>query len=270
MTTINYNFKIDGDFDSVNYYRSNSPMDEGLMPAPLTTGITAKSYTDTTAESNRQYYVRFGSIREGIEKISNEIIASTEDLTDYSAFFELSSNFLDSKGGIPFIPSNPSSVYFAENSVHFDGTGNSFLGRAGAESTTFGDGSLTVVCDFKSEVIGSRQYDQALIDNFVNGEGGWQIGITPSGNAYLYMNTPNTTAIRSTASYLDGNWHRIKWTRLDDLNTLYVDDVVVGTYTDRRYFAERTVYVGAQVGSRNLSYNFVGLIKNVGFAKRVI
>lgn len=70
---IDFTYKIDGFFDSVNYYRSEQPMNESQMPAPLVSGITGLNFTDSTAEKGKLYYVRFGSVKNNIVKISNEI-----------------------------------------------------------------------------------------------------------------------------------------------------------------------------------------------------
>lgn len=70
---IDFSYVIDGFYHSVNYYRSETPMNPESMPAATATGITDSTYTDTTATKGINYYVRFGSVRSGIEKISEEI-----------------------------------------------------------------------------------------------------------------------------------------------------------------------------------------------------
>jgi len=77
---INYAFKIDGDFDSVNYYRSETPINTEAMPAAAAAGITSLAYTDLTAAPDKYYYVRFGAVKNSIEKISSEIIVRTSDV----------------------------------------------------------------------------------------------------------------------------------------------------------------------------------------------
>ncbi len=71
--SLDFSYAIDGFYDYVNYYRSETPMDAGSMPAPTATGITGNTYTDTTATKGKYYYVRFSSVRSGVEKISAEI-----------------------------------------------------------------------------------------------------------------------------------------------------------------------------------------------------
>ena len=71
---IDYLFKIDGLYHSVNYYRSETTMDIESMPAPAVTGIDSLTYSDTEAEEGKTYFVRFGAVGTGgIEKISDEI-----------------------------------------------------------------------------------------------------------------------------------------------------------------------------------------------------
>lgn len=70
---IDYTFLIDGLFHSINYYRSETPMDINAMPVPISTGISSLTFVDTTAIKGKYYFVRFGAIKNGVEKISDEI-----------------------------------------------------------------------------------------------------------------------------------------------------------------------------------------------------
>lgn len=77
MKKIDYGFFVDGLYHRANYYRSESHMDTSAMPAATATGIEGLSYSDTTAEANKDYFVRFGSMKNSIEKLSDEVIVST-------------------------------------------------------------------------------------------------------------------------------------------------------------------------------------------------
>lgn len=70
---LNFSYSIDGFFESVNYYRSDTPMNPESMPVSTATGITGLTYTDTTALAAKKYYVRFSTLRDSVEKISAEI-----------------------------------------------------------------------------------------------------------------------------------------------------------------------------------------------------
>lgn len=77
MKKIDYSFSIDGLYHTLNYYRSESPMNINTIPTALATGIEGLSHRDTTAEANKDYFVRFGSVKNDTEKLSDEIIVST-------------------------------------------------------------------------------------------------------------------------------------------------------------------------------------------------
>lgn len=74
---LDFTFKIDGIYQSVNYYRSDAPMDPESMPVPTISGISGLSYADENAEAEKVYFVRFGAVGKYQEKISDEIIVST-------------------------------------------------------------------------------------------------------------------------------------------------------------------------------------------------
>lgn len=262
------NWKVDGFVDEQHYYCSEAPIDQSNLPSPkaLLSG-DVRSHIDVAIEVDRNYYVCISSIKNGVEKVSASVMVSTKDYSKYTAFFELN-NFTDKKGGVNLTPYG--NAFIDNGAAYFDGQGD-WLQRPDTIETTFGTGNLTVQCEFKCGRLGTHSSDQVLIDNFIASQGGWQLGINPQGKAFLYLNTPNGNVIVSAASYSDGNWHKLKWTRNGNLNTLYVDGISVGTYTDQRNFAQRNyVAIGAQVNHRNTRYDFKGWIRNVGYAKQVL
>ena len=262
------NWKLDGFVGEQRYYCSETPIDPQDSPAPkVVLAGDARTYTDTAIEVDRNYYVCIGSVKNGFEKISANVMISTKDYSKYTAFFELN-NLVDKKGGASLISYGDAVIN--DGAAYFDGVGD-WLQRPDTIETTFGTGSLTVQCEFKCGRLGTHSSDQVLIDNFIASQGGWQLGINPQGKAFLYLNTPSDNVIVSTLSYSDGNWHKLKWTREGNLNTLYIDGISVGTYTDQRNFAQRNyVAIGAQVNHRNAGYDFKGWIRNIGYAKQVL
>lgn len=77
MKRIDYEFKIDGFCDFVNYYRLEQPIDLNNKPPATVTEISGTSYSDTSAEEEKTYYVSFGSVKGTTEKMSEEIVVST-------------------------------------------------------------------------------------------------------------------------------------------------------------------------------------------------
>ena len=127
IKSVLYNFEIIGDFDTINYYRSLTPMNTESMPAPTVNGITETIYRDKTVDPEITYYVRFGSVYEGEEKISDEIIVKT-----FNKLWESSEIVID---------------YFLNNSNLYGGT------TATASLETFGL-DLTGDVKWRGAVIG--------------------------------------------------------------------------------------------------------------------
>lgn len=262
------NWKLDGFVDEQRYYCSETPIDPLNLPIPKAVlAGEVRGYVDTEVEPGKTYYICVGSVKNNTEKLSTIMTVITDNHENYTAFFKLN-DLSDKKGGASLTPVGGAVI--RDGAAYFDGQGD-WLQRPDTAVTAFGSGNLTVVCEFKCARLGTHSSDQALIDNFINGVGGWQLGINPTGNAYLYLSNPNGSVIVSAASYSDGNWHKLKWTRSGNLNTLYVDGISVGTYIDQRNFARKDyVAIGAQVNTRNPNYDFKGWIKNVGYAKQVL
>lgn len=137
---IDFYYQIDGFYHSVNYYRSETPMDINNMPAPIATGITSLTYTDDSALPNMEYYVRFGSVSGSSEKISAEILVSTHaawapsDLTQPAAVWVDYENIISSAGKV-------------SQMTDITGNGNNLIQagsqkpNAGANSVDFVDGT---------------------------------------------------------------------------------------------------------------------------------
>lgn len=68
------NWKLDGFVDEQHYYCSETPIDSENLPAPkVILDGEARSYIDTDVEVGKTYYVRVGSSKNGILKISDEV-----------------------------------------------------------------------------------------------------------------------------------------------------------------------------------------------------
>lgn len=260
------NWKLDGFVDEQRYYCSATPIDPENLPAPK--AILAgdvRAYTDTDIVANQQYFIRVSAVKNGTEKFGDQVILDAKDYSKYTAYFRLI-DFTDKKGGVNLTPYG--NAFIDNGAAYFDGQGD-WLQRPDTIETTFRTGNLTVECEFKCARLGVHTADQVLIDNF--NSGGWQLGLTKSGSVFLYLNLPSNNVITSTKSFSDGAWHKLKWTRSGNLNTLFVDDISVGTYLDQRDFTKKNyVAIGSQVNYKNSSYDFKGWIRNVGYSKQVL
>ncbi|MEG2807541.1 MAG: hypothetical protein RR932_06125 [Acinetobacter sp.] len=121
--------EIEWDFENVtkhNYYCSETPIDSENLPVPkvILDGET-RSYIDTDVEVGRTYYVRVGSVKNGVEKISEEqsVYASNID-QNYKVKLLTSNNSLIDNGysQLGWIESG-AITYSADNEISFDENG---------------------------------------------------------------------------------------------------------------------------------------------------
>lgn len=72
------NWKLDGLIQEQRYYCSETPLDVNAMPTPKAVlASDMRSYSDTSIEANKTYYVRVGSVKNSVEKISSEVVVNT-------------------------------------------------------------------------------------------------------------------------------------------------------------------------------------------------
>ncbi|MHA3052609.1 fibronectin type III domain-containing protein [Acinetobacter sp. ANC 4640] len=115
MSSVNLTWDAAGQIDSYKVYRSTSPMNPSGLPAPLATGITAKSYSDTTAVTGTPYYYRVASVKNGVEKVSDEVIVFTEKLLVFLPFTKSNKDY----GSLGLTWVNSGNVTFGADGAYF-------------------------------------------------------------------------------------------------------------------------------------------------------
>ena len=98
---IELNWTLDYKVDEQRYYCSETPIDLIALPAPkvvLAGGV--RNYADTAIEVGKIYYVCVGSVKNGVEKLSQ--IKKTYAIPDSAFIFRspFSANIIDEKGKI--------------------------------------------------------------------------------------------------------------------------------------------------------------------------
>lgn len=77
------NWKLDGLVEEQRYYCSEYPIDPENLPAPKDILLgDVRTYTDTSIEAQKTYYVRIGSVKNGVEKLSAEAISVFDQYLD--------------------------------------------------------------------------------------------------------------------------------------------------------------------------------------------
>lgn len=72
------NWKLDGFVDEQRYYCSEAPINANSLPVTkVVLPGDAITYTDSSIEPDKRYYIRIGSVKNNIEKLSDEIVITT-------------------------------------------------------------------------------------------------------------------------------------------------------------------------------------------------
>ena len=75
---IELNWKLDGFVDEQRYYCSETPINNEYLPTPKDVlDGDVRAYVDTAIEVDKTYYVCIGSVRNGVEKLSEDLEIST-------------------------------------------------------------------------------------------------------------------------------------------------------------------------------------------------
>lgn len=69
-----------GDFDSFDVLRADEPMDVGVLPSPIATGLSTMYYVDSNVIEGLTYYYKIRVNRDGIYFVSDELKAVAHNL----------------------------------------------------------------------------------------------------------------------------------------------------------------------------------------------
>ena len=112
------NWSLDGFVDEQRYYCSETPIDSENLPVPkVILDGEARSYIDTDVEVGKTYYVRVGSVKNNVEKLSDEIMISTT-LERLLVHLPLTSDLTDF-GSLGVIWKNNGNVTFGNDGAYF-------------------------------------------------------------------------------------------------------------------------------------------------------
>lgn len=150
------NWKLDGFVDEQRYYCSETTIDPENLPvakAVLTGAV--RNYVDTDIEISKTYYVRVSSIRNGVEKLSQQSIITTGDAyTQYvKALLHFDGDLLDVVSNTVFSVVGSSANYMAASNASFGNCLNvaaRFLAQRGSSEYRVGSADFTFECRFRA------------------------------------------------------------------------------------------------------------------------
>lgn len=148
---------------------------------------------------------------------------------------------------------------FGGSSLLLDGSG-SYLTTAANADFALGSGDFTVEAFVKTTATGER----VIVDLYTSG--GWQL--TVYGGKLSWYDT--TRALVGSINVNDGAWHHVVVQRSSATLKFFVDGATDGSVaSSTNYTATGALSIGAQVASRNATYDFIGNIDEVRITRGV-
>ncbi|MCJ0827342.1 LamG domain-containing protein [Acinetobacter sp. NIPH1876] len=250
---IDFSYAIDGFYDTVNYYRSEDTMNPTSMPPPIASGIHGNNFIDSTAVIGKTYYVRFGTVRDSIEKISDEIILISGD-SNYSSVV-LVSNMRESIGGQPIIDAKGHifsgvNANIVEDNQAFDKKAlqviNGYVRTEYSPDFSF-SGDFTAEVRFK--FISHQNYG-GILCCAQGGSGpwkGWNIIFNANTNNIL-VEIDNSLSIISSATLTPNIYYHVALCRSGSSVRVFLDGNLVasGTYAGNIDPSGSVLYIGVE------------------------
>lgn len=296
---IELNWKLDGAVDEQRYYCSETPLDPGNLPVPKT--ILAgdiRAYTDTAIEAEKTYYVAIGSVRGGIEKLSDIAIVTAAMADEYWVYvsslvrFNGPNNspvFTDEKGtiwnrnGSPIISTDQSK--FGGSSGRF--SKNNYISTNTMTPFLFGASEDFTVEAWLFVPAGSSIYEQEIPILCVGAQdvstqgGGWNFCLFDKANATIRLERCGTNNQAIAAEFLIGSaiprdtWMHIEAGRQGGTTYGFFNGVLKGSSTLHNNIPFNNPNVNnVSIGSGNArvipnNWHLDGFIDNVRVTKGV-
>lgn len=222
------NWQLDGFVDEQRYYCSETPIDPLtlLVPKAVLAG-DVRTYVDTDIEVNKTYYVRIGSVKNEIEKLSDEKII-TSSLFNIVTLLKFEGNLNDEAG----------KLYTSAGTTSFGSDVNGqYAIFSGNYIYTNHSNDFDFASDFKIEVEASfltlpSNGASALLGTYLNNDG-WVFQFRSNdglGNRLRFSIGDSIYADFAFTPILNQSY-RFKIERLDGYITCRVDDMQVGSST---------------------------------------
>ena len=141
--------------------------------------------------------------------------------------------------------------------------GSDYIGITELNNNFAFNSDFTIEVAFKTTSAGKMLLDMNSISGAY-----WYLWINLSGNIE-WRSSVTVTPIKSTALVNDGQPHEVTFTRTGSAIKLFLDGIVVDTFTNNGTFDSTapTLYIGAQVTNRDVSKDYVGYISKVKITK---
>lgn len=255
------NWKLDGFVDEQRYYCSETPIDPLNLPVPKAVlAGDVRTHADTAVEVGKTYYVAVGSVKNGVEKLSQ---ASVVNVFEYLVKLVIDSDAVIDKGllgktwtvvGAPTLTAPDSIVfsrdtYFRSNNIDFN---NDFEISAYVKIPTSANTALmNIFCNVDS----NAQWSGGV---FSFGAGGTTAG-AGSANKFYVDGAISSLALRSTTIISRDVEYKVAFRRKNGLFELLVNDAVEASTTAFALRDAGVSVIGAYIPDSN--QRFIGTMR---------
>ena len=234
------NWKLDGFVDEQRYYCSEAQIDTANLPVPkaILSGAV-RTYTDTAIEANKTYYIIVGSVRNGVEKLSEQVstVTSSDIYAAYViALLHFDGNLVDGSGlNFEYSGANPifKSGKFGQALGQTYGTTN-FVSR----TVNLDSGICTIECYFKQTQTSQRSmiFNTYAIGTTVNGS----LLAVYSNQILFNSNMSNIISIPYTP---DSEFHHIALVMNAGTVMLFLDGVLKSSVSSSAIIGNKGMYI---------------------------
>lgn len=226
------NWKLDGFVDEQRYYCSETPIDINSLPSPkVVLAGDVRMHVDTNIEVGKTYYVAIGSVKSGVEKLSDEveIKASSIDLNYRVKLLTKNGVLIDNGYSELTWGQIGTVVYNVNNQLDFNQ--GSYLK---SDQTFLFNSEFEFEFEFYISSTLSDNYF-GLIKNTESswGTGGFQISVGGSNVGYesnkLFCGFYGAPSIVSNINVARDVWYNAKVTFTGRVFSIYLDDMNVAS-----------------------------------------
>ncbi|RKG43824.1 MULTISPECIES: fibronectin type III domain-containing protein [Acinetobacter] len=251
--------EIEWDFESVtelHYYCSEFPIDINNLPLPKAViAGNVRTYVDTDIDIGKTYYICIGSVKNGVEKISDEITVSTGDAyfndVDLLIVADTEANsYIDHSNNARTITKRGSmwlEMHDGKKCIRFDGyasqpANNSVNGCliSAISALSTGDYTIEIVAAYPAAQTGGARLWE------IGTENANRTAILPTVTGYngeLLLN--NSTKASYSNIYFDGILRNHTLMRKNGVTAYYVDGVNITQTTDTINITVDRITIGA-------------------------
>ena len=240
------NWSLDGTVDEHRYYCSETPIDSENLPVPkVVLSGSVRSYVDTVVDVGKTYYTSISSVRNAVEKLSDEIKVYAFNSNLFAINSDFESNLIDKTGKVWTVAGNAN---VSDSRLNLDGTGD-YLTTPASNDYHFNN-SEDVTIRFKVKINSFKASNIATIfSTYKNFDANQNYSVRVLNNVIAIVMWSAQSPIWTYSIPL-GVEKEISIERESMIWRLYVDGVQIGsTFTQTSNYAKSimTSYLGSGI-----------------------